>query len=126
MIAFDAAKYIILFDEHCPLCQRSIRFLMRQRGSSVLKPLPLQTPGLLAQFHISESAAMREIHVVDSAGAIWRGADGVLVALSALARWRWVALLLRVPGFIHVARPVYRFIARRRSRAACDTGACQL
>lgn len=126
MLPFGTSDYIILFDEHCPLCQRSIRFLMRQTGASVLRPLPLQTSGVLEQFQIPEAAAMREIHVIGRDGSVWRGADGIFVALSALSFWRWVAVCMKIPGFLTLARPVYRFIAQRRSRAACDTGACQL
>lgn len=121
---FGTARYILLYDAHCPVCRRSVDFLLRQRGADRLRPLPLQTPGILARFNIQEEAAMRELHVVDRKGAVRAGADGVLLALGALPLWRWTAVVRRVPPLMWAGRRVYRYIASNRKRDQCEEGTC--
>lgn len=119
-------RFVVLYDGGCPICRRSVDWLMRRRGSDRLRPMALQTPGLLEALGVDEAAAMREIHVVAADGRVRRGADGVLVALAALPGWRWLGALALVPGALPAARFVYAQVAARRSRDACETGACRL
>lgn len=117
-------EYLLLYDEHCPICRRSVDFLMRQIGAARLRPLPLQTPGVLARYGINEDAALREIHVVDRSGKVIVGADGVLRALGALPLWRWIGVVQHIPPAMWASRHVYRFVASRRKRDQCDEGVC--
>ena len=120
------SRLILLYDEHCRLCLRSVAFLKNRKGSEVLQPMPLQTPGILDHFGIREEDALKELHAVDKAGRIYVGAEGVLRSLAILPRWRWVGALLKVPGVLPATRPVYRFIASRRARKVCENGSCHL
>jgi predicted DCC family thiol-disulfide oxidoreductase YuxK len=126
MEVFGNAEFVLLYDQHCPICRRSVDFLLRQKGAGRLRPLPLQTPGILARYGIDEDAAMREIHVIGRDGRITVGADGVLRALAALPRWRWVGLLHHIPPALWVGRRVYRYIAANRKRDLCEEGTCRL
>jgi predicted DCC family thiol-disulfide oxidoreductase YuxK len=121
-----STRLVLLYDAHCSLCRASLRFLERRDLRRRLRAVPLQDSAALAAFGLSEQEALGELHAFSRDGEHRRGADAVLWALFMLPRFGRLRLLLRVPGFLPVARFVYRQVAQRRLRDACDGERCRL
>lgn len=84
---------------------------------------------------LSRESLMREIHVLDSAGAVFAGFAGTRRMLKELPLGFPFWLLLQAPGMDALGQRVYRFIARRRYRVNrllgrrapdCAAGSCAM
>jgi len=119
-------RLALLYDGHCGLCRASIGWLRRRDRAHRLNPIPLQTPGALAFFKLSQAAAEGELNAFSQSGERRGGADAVFWAVSLLPRFGFVGPLLRVPGVLPIARAVYRQVAKRRRRDVCAGDACAI
>lgn len=94
-----------------------------------IEALDLQSPLVQERFpDFRQSELLREIHAVDDAGRVWRGADALREALSrqdGVARtlsWLWC-----IPGFDSLADRIYqRLAASRRRDVASPESSCPL
>ncbi|RMD74159.1 MAG: DUF393 domain-containing protein, partial [Chloroflexi bacterium] len=71
-----------------------------------------------------------QLHVVGPDGTIYRGAEAVRELLLQLPALRGLGELLRLPGALTLAQPVYEFVARNRylfggKPTTCDDGSCR-
>ena len=63
---------------------------------------------------ISREAAMRDVHVVDENGHVYRGSEAVLRVFEEYPRLRWIATVGRWPVFRQLAAVTYRIIEKTR------------
>jgi predicted DCC family thiol-disulfide oxidoreductase YuxK len=111
----------VLYDGDCGFCKRSVALVRRLDwfGRLDFRPIGVgETGGAAAsgQPDAPADSAMleREMGLVDENGEVYYGADA-FEALGARCPLLWpLALALKVPGAILVARPAYRSIARHR------------
>jgi predicted DCC family thiol-disulfide oxidoreductase YuxK len=122
----DHVALVALYDGHCGLCRASVGWLRRRDRGRRINLVPLQTPGVLAFFRLSQESAEGEIHVYSRSGEHRAGADGVLWAVTLLPRYRRLTPFLRLPGVMPLARAVYRQVARRRTRDLCAGDSCKV
>jgi predicted DCC family thiol-disulfide oxidoreductase YuxK len=113
-----AGKFAVIFDGACPKCRKSIKGLQALADPESLETIDLQDPDLVRRFpNLRRDELLREIHVIDDTGQIWRGADAIRETLSrqhGVARvlsWLW-----RIPGLGRFAEHEYRRIAATRHR----------
>jgi predicted DCC family thiol-disulfide oxidoreductase YuxK len=124
---------LVLYDGHCGLCDRSVRWLVERDRGAVLRFAPLQgetAAPILERYGIPADRDFRTMLVVDEPATprerLRVRSDGALAALVALGgRWRFFAGLARlVPRFLRDA--VYDFVAARRLRWFGRLDACRI
>lgn len=123
---------LLLFDERCVLCRETVKTLSGLQTSVSLTMLPLQqvdvgdiVPGM------SQEELLAQLHVITSDRQVFKGADAVFRIFREVPSYQWISRLERVPGFRHVARLLYRVIAKHRYRLfgkvdECPDGTCSL
>jgi predicted DCC family thiol-disulfide oxidoreductase YuxK len=127
-----ANRYTLLFDGNCRICSGQAALVARYDPAGRIEPLDMNTPEARARFpQVSPAAARRELHLVGPDGALYRGPEAVRETLLRLPRLRALGQLMRLPGAMAIARPIYRLVARNRyllgGRAgACDDESCRL
>jgi predicted DCC family thiol-disulfide oxidoreductase YuxK len=118
-------RVTIFYDDDCGFCLWCARLLRRLdlrdncafRANGVVEDLP---PGVTVQT-VEES-----IVVVDAGGRVHTDARALAEIVRALPLGLPVALLMRLPGIVHVGRRLYLRLARRRLdiSVALGMGAC--
>lgn len=125
-------RYALLYDGRCRICTAQAAQLARWDRAERLDILDLNDPLVARHFpQVSPEAARAALHVVGPDGAVYRGAEAVREILLQVPQARALGLLLRMPGAISLANPIYDWVARNRyllggtTAAACDDGSCR-
>jgi predicted DCC family thiol-disulfide oxidoreductase YuxK len=88
---------------------------------------PWQTPGLLAQTHLSAEETRAAAWFVDTTGRAYRGAGAIVNGLAAINRiFAPLAWLYRLPGLRQIMDSVYSLVAANRHRLPGATDSCAL
>lgn len=115
----------VFYDGKCGLCSKEIRHYQAVAPEGVFEwqditALPqsqLENEGLdLAQ-------SLKHLHAKDSQGNIHIGVDAFLLIWQSLARWRWLARLIALPGLYTLTGFAYRGFAKWRFQRL---GHCQI
>jgi predicted DCC family thiol-disulfide oxidoreductase YuxK len=109
------ARPVILFDGVCELCNSAVGWIRARDRAGVFDYLPYQSPEVARRWPGLDPAALaRALHVVAPDGRVRAGADAAPWILGRLPGWRWLAVLLALPGVRALARPAYAWVAARR------------
>lgn len=121
----------VLFDGRCGLCDAAVRWLLARDSRAALRFAALEgrVAAAVRARHPGLPAADETLLLVESPGT---AAERVRVrsraAIASVARlgdgFRAAALLLAVPSFLR--DPLYRFVARRRTRWCGRLPACRV
>lgn len=138
---------IVLYDAECALCIRAIGQLADIRGARAeLRFVPLQAleagaEDVRIRAHLDLPEPLKrlepdkirsQMHVVQSDGVVFAGAEAVVRIMRELPGWRLMAWMYRVPGLKQAADAAYRYVARRRydwfgkADEGCAGGSCAL
>jgi len=124
---------LVLYDGHCGLCDRSVRWLIDRDPRAVLRFAPLQgetAAPILVRHGVDSSREFSTMLVVENLGGpnerLRSRSDGALAALSLLGgTWRALAVVARwVPRWLRDR--AYDFVARRRFRWFGRLEACRI
>lgn len=121
----------MLYDGSCRFCTRQAGRVARFDGQGLIELLDVNSPEARARFpQVTPAAAQRELHLVGPDGTLHRGAEAVRETLLRLPGLRALGELMRIPGAMLVARPVYALVARNRyllggRTETCEDGACK-
>ena len=97
--------------------QPATAWLERQVQTVPLEFVPAGSAQAAARFPaLVADATLREMHVVDDAGRVWRGHKAWLLCLWALPAYRGWSLRLAAPGLEGSARRFVAWVARNRCR----------
>jgi predicted DCC family thiol-disulfide oxidoreductase YuxK len=107
------AQGIVVFDDGCGFCQRSVRVLRALDRGGVYRYEGSSNAALLAELGITEQEADQELKFA-AGGRVFGGYDGIVEALRGLPALGWVAALMRLAPVRWVGRKVYRRVAARR------------
>ncbi|MGD2151623.1 MAG: DUF393 domain-containing protein [Gemmatimonadales bacterium] len=118
------ASWTLIYDGDCRFCRRQVDFLRRWDGRGRIEAVPFQTADL-ERYGIERSAAEEAMHLVAPTGGVWRGAAAARELLRLLRCGRPLVWLFSVPGAMFAAERVYSWVARRRHRFGCESGACR-
>lgn len=112
----DMLKTLVFYDGSCSMCVGVTGWLSRIDHKNQFKLEPYQNSELLAKYpQINPADCENELHLISEKGKVLKGADAVLEIWRKTNHWsRFMAEVFRMPPFIWIARPVYRFIARNR------------
>lgn len=106
---------VILFDGVCDLCNTGAAWVRARDRDGRFEFVPYQAPAVAARFPGLDPAQLAaEMHVVTAEGQVLRGVDAGARVLRALPGWGWAGRALGSPWLGWAARPVYRWVARRR------------
>lgn len=119
----ESGRPLVVFDGHCGMCARSVRFIGARDAGGVFLFTPAGSETarrVLPPLGISADAPGSLVLVED--GAAWlRSTAALRIAGRLGAPWRWLRWFLWVP--VPLRDAVYAFIARHRIRRE---GACEL
>lgn len=105
----------VYYDGKCGLCSKEITYYRRIAPNGIFNWLDVANdPTPLAQHNISQSDALRRLHVRDIKGHWHIGADAFIIIWRQLGYWRILAFLVALPGVKQVARLFYNSFANYR------------
>lgn len=111
----DDERPLFIFDGDCAFCRRWAGWLEQRVGSTVGFS-PFQARDDLDRFNLTVDDLRSASYLIEH-GRPFRGGRGIARAL-ALGRgpWRFLGLLLDLPGVRLVSAISYRYVARNRHR----------
>jgi predicted DCC family thiol-disulfide oxidoreductase YuxK len=105
----------VFYDGKCGLCSKEITYYRRIAPDGIFNWLDIaHDPAPLSQYQISQSDALRRLHVRDASGGWHIGADAFLVIWRQLNYWRLLAMLVSLPVVKQIARLCYNWFADYR------------
>lgn len=105
----------LIYDGDCPLCLTAVSWVQKHARQDALEYLPCRSDERAKRFpELSEKQCMEAMQLVMPDGRAHSGDAALPVLLMMLKRWRWLALLFKIPGITLLSAPAYRFIARNR------------
>ncbi len=114
----------VVYDGDCGFCTQAALWL-RQR-SQQLEIVAWQDFDY-EQLGLSQSQVSSAVYLVDSAGAVHKGAAAVgRTLLSMSFPWKVIGALLVTPPISWIARAAYPIVARNRHRLPGATQACRI
>jgi predicted DCC family thiol-disulfide oxidoreductase YuxK len=110
----------LVYDADCPVCRAASDWVRRNAvAPDTFEYLPCRSEETRSRFPaIAEAACLQAIHLVLPDGTILVGEQALPEILRRTRRYRWAAILFRVPGAGIVSRFLYSAFARRRHRIA--------
>ncbi len=124
MLRVEVASLTVLYDELCPLCNRTVITVQHFDvcGAIAFKGLQTHAREYRALDRISDEHLLKDLYALDGKGSLHFGLDTyvrIFIGMIYLAPIGW---LMKVPGINRVGRNIYRRIADSRARIACDEG----
>jgi predicted DCC family thiol-disulfide oxidoreductase YuxK len=115
-------RIAVIYDGECRLCRTSAEAVRIFDNSNAIDLIDLHDSDARAQFpDLTVQALMEELHVVDDAGRVTRGARAVNEVLRHQKGARgWLAYLWYIPGYAWLADRQYKRIAQSRYGVDCD------
>jgi predicted DCC family thiol-disulfide oxidoreductase YuxK len=116
----NAPMAVLIFDADCPVCRAAADWVRRNAAvPDAFEYLPCRSGETRARFPaIAEAACLQAMHLVLPDGAILTGEQALPEILRRTRRYRWAAILFRLPGAGPLSRRLYGAFARRRHRIA--------
>lgn len=105
-------KKTIYYDGSCPMCTIIINKVDNSSQKGKFKPKDI-TRELLPQ-NFTKEQVEKEIHVIDSEGRIYKNAEAILKILEEYPRWKFLAIIGRLPIIKQLLPIGYKFIAANR------------
>ncbi|NWF81592.1 MAG: DUF393 domain-containing protein [Chloroflexi bacterium] len=119
------ARYTVLYDGACRICTSQVELLAGYNDDDLIELLDMNSAEARARFpQVTPEDAQRELHVVAPDGTLYRGAEAVRETLLRLPSLRGLGELLRLPGAMSLARPLYAWVARNRYLLGGQTERC--
>lgn len=99
----------VLYDGACPLCAAEISVYRKCAGADELSFVDVSAhdSDLLA-LGIDKASALKRFHVRAADGKLVSGAEGFGHLWLALPAWRWLGIIVLLPGVLQVTEAVYR------------------
>jgi predicted DCC family thiol-disulfide oxidoreductase YuxK len=111
---------VLVYDADCPVCRAAADWVRRNEVvPGTFEYLPCRSAETRSRFPaIAEAACLQAMHLVLPDGTILSGENALPEILRRTRRYRWAAVLFRLPGAGILSRFLYRTFARRRHRIA--------
>lgn len=108
-------KAIVFFDGGCPLCRTEIQAYQQAKGGDQLSWVDASVCSA-EDFGqgLSRSDALARLHVRHADGTLVCGASAFIAIWAVLPRWRWLAVLTRIPGVLPLMEALYRVFLKLR------------
>jgi len=118
---------LVVFDGECGLCQAARRWAEERDRQGHLRFVPYQDADLARLAPgLTPALAARSLYVIATDGQRYRGARAVFVTLRSLpGAWGLLGYVGALPPVSLLAEPVYRLVARHRTRLSRWLGLAQ-
>ena len=117
------ARYTLIYDGDCRVCQRSVDLILRWDTRRELEIIPFQAPEVRERFSwIPEEDFDRSMQLVEAGSGERKrrqGAAALEELLRVLPRGRVISWLFRIPFARPIVERAYRTFARNRKRFGC-------
>ncbi len=105
----------VFYDGKCGLCNKEITYYRRIARDGVFNWWDVASdPAPLREHNLSQSAALRRLHVRDAKGAWHIGVDAFIIIWRQLRYWNILAVIAALPGVRQMARWGYNRFADYR------------
>lgn len=124
-----ARRPVLMYDDTCAFCRRSIRWFQARDLAHRLEYLPRQSQERAQRFpQVDAPQYQGAMQLILPDGSLRSGAAATAGALRRLAvpGWRGLGWCLERWGIRHVAQIGYRWIASNRHRFRCEDNGCKL
>ncbi|WP_338555292.1 DUF393 domain-containing protein [Paenibacillus sp. KS-LC4] len=133
----SAEKLFVVYDGECNFCIATVARLKELPSRADLQFVQIQqleqqgmlgVPGIQ---QVSEQQLYEKMHVADSNGVLYAGAEGVVRVLRTVKGLSVLSLLYQLPGMSRIADAIYRIIASRRyewfgrTEQSCSVNGCE-
>ncbi|NNJ10174.1 DUF393 domain-containing protein [Chloroflexales bacterium ZM16-3] len=119
-------RYTVLYDGKCRICVGQVAILADYNDDGRIELLDMNSDAARARFpQVRPEDARRELHMVAPDGTLHRGAEAVRETLLRLPALRGLGEIMRLPGAMALARPIYAFVARNRYLLGGRVDACE-
>ena len=110
----------VFYDGKCGLCRREIGHYMKISPTTTFIWRDIANePHHLKLINVSQSDALKRLHVSDQKGTIHVGIDAFIAIWRKLPRWRLLALICATPGIRSILNFLYnKFADWKFSRSA--------
>ena len=110
----------VFYDGKCGLCSREIGHYMKISPTTTFIWRDIANePHHLKLINVSQSDALKRLHVSDQKGTIHVGIDAFIAIWRKLPRWRLLALICATPGIRSILNFLYnKFADWKFSRSA--------
>ncbi|MBI1320769.1 MAG: DUF393 domain-containing protein [Candidatus Hydrogenedens sp.] len=106
---------LLLYDGECPMCRRARDWIAARCDAGAIDFMACQDEARLSRApQVSDAACMEAMQLVMPDGHVYDGERAVPHILAHTRGYHWLGTLMRLPGVLLLARPVYRLIARNR------------
>jgi predicted DCC family thiol-disulfide oxidoreductase YuxK len=141
MIEDPAHRYMpqfpiqVFFDGSCAVCATEIEHYLQREPTGKIIAVDIAAADFNpAPYTISRDAFMRELHVIDSVGNVYRGVEAFMAIWQAfpdLSIYRCLGTFLGLPLVNPVARLLYKGFATVRPylpkrKSSCSSGICRM
>ncbi|MCU0735013.1 MAG: DCC1-like thiol-disulfide oxidoreductase family protein, partial [Methylotetracoccus sp.] len=112
----------VLYDQLCPLCNRTVIFVEHfdVRKAIAFRGLQTHARSYVQLADVPDAELLKDLYAIDDRGRRYSGVDTYLRILRHMGYTAPLALILMLPGIYHLARATYRRIADNRAREVCD------
>ncbi|MDG1858113.1 MAG: DUF393 domain-containing protein [Emcibacteraceae bacterium] len=105
----------IFYDDRCSLCSREIDYYKRITPSADIVWCGIsQNINTLEKNGISYLESLKNIHVINSEGKVYRGVDAFILIWRHIPGWRWFAKVVKLPLIYHLCRALYSIFTHWR------------
>ena len=105
----------VYYDGKCLLCNREINYYKSISNKNTFKWLDIANhPNELKSIQITQSDALRYLHVKDEFSKMHIGVDAFIVIWKNLRYWRLLAIIISIPVIKHFSMFIYKKFANYR------------
>ncbi|CAB1275374.1 DCC1-like thiol-disulfide oxidoreductase family protein [Candidatus Nitrosacidococcus tergens] len=121
-LQFGNPKLTVLYDQNCPLCNRTAIMIHHFDGLNGVSFKGLQDHrGLYPQVSkFTEMELLKDLYSMDSHGKVYSGMDTYIQIFKAMKYIAPLGWMMSIPGIYHLGKWVYRKVADNRTRITCD------
>ncbi len=111
------SRYHVIYDDTCPLCLTGIEQIRKLDRLGLVSFVPLSgVPEQSGSRMPSREKLKQQMHLITPEGKVYRGAEAAGLLATLFPSSRLLGEFILLPGVRHLARHVYRLIARHRLR----------
>jgi predicted DCC family thiol-disulfide oxidoreductase YuxK len=117
-----APALAVLYDEQCPLCNRTVIIVEHFDFFKAIEFKGLQT--YARQYpevnNISDEQLLNDLYAIARNGQLYSGIDTYIQILLKMRYTAFLGFVMGIPGIYHLGTKVYRKVADQRTRLTCD------
>jgi predicted DCC family thiol-disulfide oxidoreductase YuxK len=118
--------FYIFYDTECPLCVRTKISISHLDWNNRIgfKTVQFDAQDFENLALIDQSVLLDDMHSIDKNGTVYSGINTYIQIFKRIFYLYPLYLLLKLPGFYHFAKIIYRKIAQNRVTERCSEGKC--